>query len=677
VRDVRTGIGLAAGTGAPARPSAVRGWALLRELVQLGLLALATFGSTQLWVMAELTAWSVPLVRSLLALMALQWVGLRALRVHRRSWRYISLDDTLALLAGLTLGTGVHLVLDALLDAFRTTDIGPGGSDASSVLTVFIMLTALNLLVAVRAVRRLSVAQRMPDWFGGSTGSPSSPRHRALVVGAGRVGAGVIRDTFVHHGTPPLIVGFLDDDPHTAGQIINGVKVLGRTRDLESVARATEATMVIVALDQPDPSLLRSVIGRAQRTGLIARIRPSEPLAGIDRETLVVRAVDVADLMPRAAKRMDAERVSGLVTGRTVMVTGAGGSIGSELCRQLAQHRPTRLVLVDRSEHALWRIERELSDVLPMGVVDARLIDVTDRPLIRSLLRECGPSAIFHAAALKHVPLVERNVAAAVLNNVVGTEVLVSEASACGVPRFVLISSDKAVAPSSVMGATKRLAERIVSDAAERTGRDYVSVRFGNVLGSSGSVLEVFQEQIERGGPITITDPEMTRYFMTIPEASGLVLHAATLARRGEVLVLDMGEPHLIVDLARDLVRLNGLEPDHDIRIVTTGRRPGEKLHEALADEGEDLVRTAHPSILALRGTAGDWSERDVAVDALRGLAEADDSMALRRTLHRLATGGTLAEAAGTGSPVDPFAAVGRGMAREALAEGVAGGVAG
>jgi FlaA1/EpsC-like NDP-sugar epimerase len=388
------------------------------------------------------------------------------------------------------------------------------------------------------------------------------------------------------------------------------------------------------------------VIGRAQRAGLVTRIRPPEPLAGIDRETLVVRSVDVADLLPRAAQRMDAGPINALITGRTVLVTGAGGSIGSELCRQLAQHRPSRVVLVDRSEHALWRIERELADILPMGAVEARVIDVCDRSFVRALLHATSPSVVFHAAALKHVPLVERNVAAAVLNNVIGTEVLVSEAAACGVPHLVLISSDKAVAPSSVMGATKRLAERIVSDAAERTGRDYVSVRFGNVLGSSGSVIEVFQEQIARGGPITITDPDMTRFFMTIPEAAGLVLHAATLARRGEVLVLDMGEAHRILDLARDLIRLNGLEPDTDVRIVTIGRRPGEKLHESLADEGEDLVATTHPSILALRGTAGRWPERDAAVETMRGLTETDDVTALRHLLRRLASGATLREAA-------------------------------
>jgi len=658
---------LAAGPDVRSRSSVVRGWAALRELVQIGLLAVAAFGSAQLWRLAGLTAWDAQLVGSLLALMTLQWLGLRTLRVHRRSWRYTSLDDTLALLAGLTLGTGVYLVLESFSDEFRTAGGSSAAPDTSVLLALFIMLVALNLLLAVRVLRRLSAGQHTPSWLG--TGAPSSPHHRAIIVGAGRVGAGVIRDTYVHHGTPPLILGFLDDDPHTQGQLINGVKVLGRTRDLESVARGTEATMVIVALDEPDPALLRSVIGRAQRAGLIARIRPAEPLSGIDRETLVVRPVDVADLMPRAAKRMDADRVSDLVTGRTVMVTGAGGSIGSELCRQLAQHRPSRLVVVDRSEHALWRIDRELGAILPMGVVDARLVDVSDRSLVRSLLRDVAPAVVFHAAALKHVPLVERNVPAAVLNNVLGTEVVVSESTAAGVTRFVLISSDKAVAPSSVMGATKRLAERIVSDAAERTGRDFVSVRFGNVLGSSGSVLEVFQEQIERGGPVTITDTEMTRFFMTIPEASGLVLHAATLARRGEVLVLDMGEPHLIVELARDLIRLNGLEPDRDIRIVVTGRRPGEKLHEALADDGEELVPTAHPSILALRGTAGPWGERDGAVRALAGLAEGDDTPQLRRMLRCLAGGGMLAEVGTGGAPVDPFAGTGR---RDVTAPGLA-----
>lgn len=631
------------------RAAARLGRAGARELIQVALLALAAFGSSHVWTLAGLVDDSTSLAGSFVALIVAQSLGLRAMRVHRRSWRFVSVEDALALLAGLTLGTGTYLALDAMLDV-------PGlRLDAPIMLTLITALLAFNLLLGVRVVRRITVATYRTR--SGLTFGAAQVQHRALVVGAGRVGAGVVRDAAVHHGTPPLIIGLLDDDPHIRGRIMHGIEILGSSSDLESVARRTAATMVIVALDESDPYLLRSVIGRAQRSGLLVRIRPPEPLAGIDRETLVVRPVDVADLMPRAAKPMAGTLIDDLVTGRTVLVTGAGGSIGSELCRQLLQHRPSRIVLVDRSEHALWRIERDLADLMPLGVIDARIVDVCDRGLVASLLKEVGPSVVFHAAALKHVPLVERNAGAAVLNNVIGTEVLASEAAACGVPRLVLISSDKAVAPSSVMGATKRIAERIVCDAAERTGRDYVSVRFGNVLGSSGSVVEVFQEQIARGGPVTITDPEMTRYFMTIPEAAGLVLHAATLGRCGDVLVLDMGEPHRIIDLARDLIRLNGLEPGTDIRVVTIGRRPGEKLHEALADIGEDLVATTHPSILALRGTAGAWPQRDDAVHALRELSEAGESATLRRMLWSLASDGTLADTASdTVVPTDPFA---------------------
>jgi len=460
--------------------------------------------------------------------------------------------------------------------------------------------------------------------------------HRALVIGAGDVGAGVVRDADRSSDTL-RVVGILDDDRVLHGSLIAGVPVRGPIRDLERIARATAATMVIFALDRDDPAVLRAVIRRAQRAGLITRIRPAEPLAGIDRGQPAVRTVDVADLLPRPAQQLDTSGIAGLVGGRTVLVTGAGGSIGSELCRQLVQHQPSRLVLVDRSEVALWAIEREMLEATALGRVEAYVVDIRDRSLLDDLLRRSGPSVVFHAAALKHVPIVERNVASAALNNVLGTATLVDAAVACGVPRFVLISSDKAVAPSSIMGATKRIAERIVSDAALRTGRDYVSVRFGNVLGSSGSVVEVFEQQIAAGGPVTITDERMTRYFMSIPEAAGLVLHAATLRYRGEVLTLDMGEPHNILEFARDLIRLHGLEPDEDIEIRISGIRPGEKLHEELADVDEELTRTLHPSILAVRGRAEHWIDRDLQLARIRSLAIANDVTTLRAELMRLA----------------------------------------
>jgi FlaA1/EpsC-like NDP-sugar epimerase len=552
-------------------------------------------------------------------LVALQLVGLRVFRVHRRTWRFTTLGDVVAVASGLTLGTGVHLFLGQLA---RVWDVAPftTASAFPAGLELAVLLVAVNLLVLVRIIRRVTHQRRRRD-------EETSERltHAALVLGAGRVAAGVLRDAFVHHDVPPRIIGLLADDA-PRGELVGGVSVLGRIDDLESIARSTGATMLIVALDDTDPERVRSIVARAQRVGLLVRIRPAEPLAGVDRDALVVRSVDLRDLMPRATADMDTSDVSRLIAGRTVVVTGAGGSIGSELARQILRHRPSRLVLIDRSEYGLWGVERSLDGEAPLGVVEPLVLDVRDQTLLVDVFQRTAPAVVFHAAALKHVPMLERNVSAAVLNNVIGTASVAETAIRTGVTRLVLVSTDKAVAPTSVMGATKRIAERIVSDAAARSGRDFVSVRFGNVLGSSGSVLEVFHQQIAAGGPITITDPAMTRFFMTIPEAAGLVLQASTLSGSGDILILDMGQPRRILDLAEDLVRLHGLEPGRDIEIITTGRRAGEKLHEELASDVERIERTSHPSILTVRPNVKRWHERDEVLTELRDLA---------RTSHR------------------------------------------
>jgi FlaA1/EpsC-like NDP-sugar epimerase len=610
----------------------VRGTTTLLLLLIAVLVPLALWSASSLAPAAGLDA-SGGRSRTIGLLVGLQILSLRMFRAHRRTWRFTTLGDVVAIGAGLAVGSTCFLLLGAIGRTFSVSALRPAGSWPLALVLAMLLLAA-NLVIGSRIVRRVIFQRRRAP-----NGSASRPAHTALIIGAGRVAAGVLRDAFVHHEVPPRIVGLLADDARI-GELVSGARVLGRIDDLEEVARRTDATMLIVAFDHTDPDRLRSVIGRAQRLGLLVRIRPAEPLTGVDRDALVVRSVDLGDLMPRSVNDMDASHISRLVSGRTVVVTGAGGSIGSELALQLLRHRPSRLVLIDRSEYALWQVERALIGEAPIGVVEPLVLDVRDQALVLEVFERSAPSVVFHAAALKHVPMLERNVASAVLNNVIGTAVLVEAAIRTGVTRFVLVSTDKAVSPTSVMGATKRIAERIVTDAAARSGRDFVSVRFGNVLGSSGSVLEIFRSQIAAGGPVTITDPEMTRFFMTIPEAAGLVLHASTLPGRGHILVLNMGEPRRILDLAEDLVRLHGLEPGTDIDIVVTGRRAGEKLHEELAAPDEKLERTRHPAILVVRQPRQHWPERDVILTELRDLARRSDA-GLRPRLLEVANQGT------------------------------------
>jgi FlaA1/EpsC-like NDP-sugar epimerase len=614
-----------------------RALALLRGTISTALLIVAALVPLTIWTRSGLLIGG-SVTGPIALLVALQLIGLRVFRAHRRTWRFTTLGDVVAIGAGLALGSGVHMLLGELVrvwdvPVFRAAAAFPIG------LELAMLLLAVNLLVLVRIVRRLTHQRRRRD-----DDVIERQTHAALILGAGRVAAGVLRDAFVHHDVPPRIIGLLADDA-PRGELVSGARVLGRIDDLESIARSTGATMLIVALDDTDPDRVRAVVARAQRIGLLVRIRPAEPLAGVDRDALVVRSVDLGDLMPRAAAEMDTSDVSRLIAGRTVVVTGAGGSIGSELARQILRFRPSRLVLIDRSEYGLWGVERSLLDEAPLGVVEPLVLDVRDQTLLFDVFQRTAPAVVFHAAALKHVPMLERNISAAVLNNVIGTASVAETAMRTGVTRLVLVSTDKAVAPTSVMGATKRIAERIVSDAAARSGRDYVSVRFGNVLGSSGSVLEIFRTQIAQGGPITITDPAMTRFFMTIPEAAGLVLHAATLDGSGDILILDMGTPRRIVDLAEDLVRLHGLEPGRDIEIAITGRRAGEKLHEDLASDVERLERTSHPSILTVRPAVRRWPERDDVLTELRDLARSSHST-LRTRLLQVANEDLVAAAA-------------------------------
>lgn len=546
-------------------------------------------------------------VRSAVAIAMVQYAALALGSVHRRSWRFTSIHDATAIARALAIAAVVTAVIRLQPVSFASrilalVRLAPIERTPWAVL-ILAHLIALVIISALRLGRRWFSERRAPGGGRGASGRARDTQrmqHRAIIVGSGSVAGGLLREIGAHDDAPS-VVGILTDDLSVQGQLIAGVPVLGRVGELDRIARTVHASMLVLALDNPQPDRVRAVVSRAQRIGLVVRIRPASPFSRAQVEAQPLRPVALEDLLNRQTVSLDVDLIESQVRGRTVLVTGAGGSIGAELARQLLRYRPATMVLLDRSEVALWAIERELVASAAMGSIVPALVDIADRAALERVLRAHPPSVVFHAAALKHVPLLERNVAAAVGNNVFGTHALVEASVAAGVTRFVLISSDKAVTPSSVMGATKRVAEMIVSDAARRTGRDFVSVRFGNVLGSSGSVVPIFEQQIDAGGPVTITDERMTRFFMTIPEACGLVLQASVMGGPGAVQVLDMGEPVRIVDLACDLIRLRGLQPGVDIELRAVGMRPGEKLHEELASEAEQLVRSSHPGVFVAR----------------------------------------------------------------------------
>lgn len=510
--------------------------------------------------------------------------------LYRRLWRYASVSD-LELLVTAALACAF---VDGVVGVVLLPHIG-------------IMIGRMSLAVILLDACLVSVAISTPRLTvrvlaGRDRRTRRSDSRRAIVVGAGVAGGMIVRELIENPQLGIMPVAVLDDDPHKHGLRLHNVPVLGPLLALEAAARDVAATDVVIAMPSAPGRTLRDVLRQATDAGLHTRTVPGlyELLSG-ERRVHALREIEIQDLLRREPIKTDLDQVASLVTGRVVMVTGAGGSIGSELCRQLARLEPAKIVVLGRGENSIFELQHEMLRSFPRVRIDPVIADVRDYSRINRVLSEHRPFSVFHAAAHKHVPLMEANVAEAVLNNVLGTQNLVSLSMQYDVEHFVLISTDKAVRSTSVMGATKRIAEHIVHQCALNGGRGYVSVRFGNVLGSRGSVVPTFMRQIAEGGPVTITHPDMTRFFMTIPEAVQLVLQAAALGNEGEVFVLDMGEPVRVFDLATDLIRLSGLEPDLDIEVRFTGMRPGEKLYEELFFTGADVTPTIHPKILRAR----------------------------------------------------------------------------
>lgn len=508
--------------------------------------------------------------------------------LHLQAWRRAGVRDLLRVAKAVGLET---LIFTLFVQALQGYVAFPRSIPLISGILSFLLLGGSRL-----GVRLFLEARSYPKKSG----------RRVLVVGAGEAGSLIVQEMLRHPQTGMLPVGFLDDDPNKRKQTIKGVPVLGEISDLPKVIRSTEVEEVLIAMPSAPGSVVRRVVELSKASGIRYRILPAIHEILSERVSVShIREVRLEDLLRREPVRLNLEEIANYLEGRVVMVTGAGGSIGGEIVRQVARFHPELVLLVGRGENSLFLLGQELEANLPELRFKLVIADVRYKERSERIFRLFRPQVVFHAAAHKHVPIMEAWPEEAIFNNVGGTQNLVELALNYGVERLVNISTDKAVNPTSVMGASKRVAEMVVSWGAERAreNQHFVSVRFGNVLGSRGSVVPIFLEQIRRGGPVTVTHPEMRRYFMTIPEAAQLVLQAGGLGGRGLVYVLDMGEPVRILDLAKDLIRLAGFEPYRDIDIVFTGVRPGEKLYEELLTAEEGVLASKHEKIFIARNS--------------------------------------------------------------------------
>ncbi len=551
------------------------------------------------------------------AAIALQYAAFYVFKLTRGWWRYVGIADFLNSIKAALAGSAS---LAAYVFLFHRKSFFP-----RSVFIIYPVLV-VGLSIGVRLVVRI--------WRQGPMTEPG-PRKRLLIIGAGDTGEALLREIRQSPRLAYQVVAFLDDDPRKRGAYINGVPVLDEIAATETVVARMEIDEIIVATPSASGAEMRAITERCRAAGKPFKVMPAtwEVLDG--RVSLgAAREVDINDLLRRPPVELDLVGIRGFLQGKRVIVTGAAGSIGSEICRQVLRFQPASMICLDHDENALFYLERSLAGIDTQASVRYRLGDVTDPVFMDSLFAAAKPQVIYHAAAHKHVPMIEGNPVEGVRNNVFGTETVATIAGRHEAEAFVLISTDKAVNPTSVMGATKRIAELLVQALPFSTR--YTAVRFGNVLGSQGSVVPLFKEQIAAGGPVTVTHPDMRRYFMTIPEAVELVIQAAAMGQGDEVFMLDMGEPVKIVDLANDLIALSGLQPGVDIEIEFSGVRPGEKLYEELYTEGEEADATTHPKILVARQGQLDIARLEKLIEELRRAVAQSDEPAVRRLIPQI-----------------------------------------
>ena len=555
--------------------------------------------------------------------------------MYRRMWVYASIRELRLVAVGVTASS---LVVAVVLIIFTSQKLFIGFP--RSVLIIDWLLSII-FIGGIRFLLRL-LAENVKS-FNSPTGNEVTKR--VLIMGAGDAGALVVRELQKNPDLNMIPVGFLDDNPAKMGQQIHGIQVLGNVNDISKVVENKRVDEVVIAIPSAAGKVIRTIADICRLKGIPFRTMPGiYELIGGKVSINRLREVDITDLLRRQPTHMKEELVGSILTGKMVMVTGAGGSIGREICRQISRWNPAGLILLGHGENSIFETLLDIQESFPSIPLTPVIVDVRDIHRLGIVFEKHKPEVVFHAAAHKHVPLMEMNIDEAVNNNVLGTRNVVQICEKLGIDKLIMISTDKAIRPANIMGATKRFSEMIVLDAAKRSGHAYSVVRFGNVLGSRGSVVPLFKHQIARGGPVTITHPDMKRYFMTIPEAVYLVLQAAALGKGGETFVLNMGQQVRILDLAEDLIRLSGLEPGKDIEIAYTGIRPGEKLSEDLWEEGKQFTPTQHPDIFKLEDNTNlTGSELKKTIDRLLQLSEQGDSKGIVQLADDSIPGSSLA----------------------------------
>jgi len=556
--------------------------------------------------------------------LVLRWLG-----THRFVWRYVGLRETVRILRACLIAAGIF-------GAWRFT-VGQTEGGGVKRLVIPYGVVVLNMALSFLGITGIRVLRRLQGERRETTQRVTEKEPvRTMLVGAGQAGVLVARELAQRPDVGFRPVGFLDDDPNKLGMVLHGIPVVGTTNDLAERCARLRAEQLLITIANAPGSSIRRIRRLAEEAGISAKIIPGlYEIVGGHVNLSRIRSIAIEDLLGREPVDLDLEGIAERVRGQVVLVTGAGGSIGSELCRQLRLFEPSELILVERAENNLFNIHRELVGAGVTCVVPC-IADITDAARMEAIFETHRPALVFHAAAHKHVPMMEWNPLEAIKNNVFGTRLVAELAHRFDVGAFVMISTDKAVNPTSVMGASKRAAEVCIQSLSRSSKTRFVTVRFGNVLGSTGSVIPIFQEQISRGGPVTVTHPEMRRYFMTIPEACQLVLQAGSMGVGGEIFILDMGEPVRIVDLARDLIALSGLREGEDIEIEFSGVRPGEKLFEELSTNSENADKTRHPKIFVGRIAARPAEQVALAVQRLKDALDGGDARRVLSVLREL-----------------------------------------
>jgi len=530
----------------------------------------------------------------LISYMLMFWI----MHLYTRIWRYAGMREVLAVFVATTIGTAL----------FYSSMFVFGKSLPRSIYFITWFLTT-----GAVGMGRMLLHYVALHYSSGDDGE--SGQVNTLIIGAGDAGATIAREIERYHKRSRRVIGYVDDDMFKHNRLMNGFRILGNREDIPALVAKYKVEEIIIAMPSVKRDIIQEIMEICSPLKCKINILPGMYQL-LDDEVLVshLHPVSIEDLLERDEIQLDTSKVETYLKDKVVLVTGAGGSIGSEICRQVLRVKPKKLLLLGHGENSIYLIHQELRSIAPEGTLVPIIADIRDKNQLEQIFKNYNPDVVFHAAAHKHVPLMEIQPIAAVLNNIYGTRNVADVAGAHGVDRFVMISTDKAVNPTSVMGATKRVAEKVVLGMNHTYDTKFITVRFGNVLGSRGSVIPLFRKQIEAGGPVTVTDPEMTRYFMTIPEASQLVLQAGAMGNGGEVFLLDMGEPVKIVDLAKNMIRLSGFEPNKDIRIEFTGLRPGEKLYEELLTSEEGTNTTTHKKIFeaALEDVNQEWLSREI-----------------------------------------------------------------